>query len=110
LVLHVLPEAEAGKYSFKSYRSGFARAFLAACCPPAMIQALACWSSEDSLKVYARPNPSYYAVWITEASTQGADSTTTRHMPPLIDKYVIMESFLNADDIFKRADSRSSAS
>ena len=60
--------------------------------------------------VYARLNPSDYAAWITKASTQRTDSTTTRHMPPLIDEYVIMESFLAAEDIFKRADARFAAS
>ena len=71
-----------------------------------LIQALARWSSEESLKVYARLNPSDYAAWITKASTQRTDSTTARHMPPLIDEYVIMESFLAAEDIFKRAEAR----
>jgi hypothetical protein len=106
----VLPEVESDKYSFHSFRSGFACALLAAGCPPGTIQALARWSSEESLKVYARLNPSDYAAWITKASTQRTDSTTTRHMPPLIDEYVIMESFLAAEDIFKRADARFAAS
>jgi hypothetical protein len=92
------------------FRSGFACALLATGCPPATIQAVARWSSEECFKVYARLNASDFAAWITMASTQRTDSTTTRHMPPLIDEYVIIEFFFNAGDIFKRADTRSSAS
>jgi hypothetical protein len=110
LLLHVLSEADADKYSFQSFRSGFACALLAAGCPPAAIQALARWSSEGSLKVCGKLSPSNCAAWIAEDSTQRADSITTRHMPPLIGEYAIMEPFLNAGRIFKRADARSSAS
>jgi hypothetical protein len=110
LLIQVLPEAQVDKQSFRSFRSGFAYALLTAGCPPAAIQALARWSSEEPLKVCARLNPSDYAAWINKVSTQQTDSTITRHMPPLTDEYVTMEFFLNAGDILKRADARFSAS
>ena len=104
LLLCVLPEDEAAKYSFHSFRSGFACALLAAGCPPATIQALARWSSEESLKVYARLNPNDYGCWISKAMLQRTESTTTRHLPPLIDDFTMYASFHASDDLFKRAE------
>ena len=101
-----LPEAEADKYSFHSFRVGFASALLAAGCPPATIQALARWSSAESLAIYARLNPSEYAGWVSKALLQRTDSTSTRNLPrlPLIDDFDIFATFSTASGHFQRAD------
>lgn len=104
LLRRIMPEADACKYSFHSLRVGFACALLAAGCPPATIQALARWSSAESLKIYARLNPADYASWISKAMTQRTDSTSTRHLPPLIDEYDIIATFPGSESIFARAE------
>ena len=76
----------AGKYSFHSFRIGFACALLAAGCDPHTIQALARWRSVESLRIYARMNPAFYASWVTKALTQRASSTSTANLP-LIDAH-----------------------
>ena len=55
-----------------------------------MIQALARWRSVESLAVYARLSPSDYAAWVAKALVQTTDSTSTRHLPPLIDHFSIV--------------------
>jgi hypothetical protein len=99
-----MPEAEACKYSFHSFRVGFACALLAAGCPPATIQALARWSSAESLAVYARLNPSDYAGWVSKAMLQRTNSVTTRRLPPvpIIDDFEIVASFATAERTFER--------
>ena len=72
---------EAGKYSFHSFRIGFACALLAAGCDPFTIQALARWRSVESLRIYARMNPDVYAAWVSKALTQRASSTSTANLP-----------------------------
>jgi hypothetical protein len=76
-----LPEHTANNYSFHSFRIGFACALLAAGCPYDMIQALARWSSAESVKIYARLNPSDYSSWVTKALNQSTPSTTTANLP-----------------------------
>ena len=99
-----MPEADAAKYSFHSFRVGFACALLAAGCPPATIQALARWSSAESLAVYARLNPADYAGWVSKALLQRTDSVTTRRLPPLplIGDFGIVASFATAERTFER--------
>ena len=106
LLLAFLPEAEAAKYSFHSFRIGFACSLLAAGCPPATIQALARWRSAESLEVYARLNPSDYAAWVSKALSQRTDSITTRRLPrpPLIDESIIVASFSEASSHFDQAE------
>ena len=78
--------AEASKYSFHSFRIGFACALLAAGCDPYTIQALARWRSVESLRIYARMNPDVYAGWVTKALSQRASSTSTANLP-VIDRH-----------------------
>jgi hypothetical protein len=75
--------ANASKYSFHSFRIGFACALLAAGCDPYTIQALARWRSVESLRIYARMNPDVYAGWITRAYAQRASSTSTANLPTI---------------------------
>ena len=108
LLRSVLPEAEAKKYSFHSFRVGFACALLAAGCPPATIQALARWRSVESLAIYARLNPSDYGDWVSKALLQRTDSTTTRRLPalPILDNFDLIQSFATSDSIFTRVRTR----
>jgi hypothetical protein len=46
-----------------------------------MIQALARWSSVESVKIYARLNPSDYSSWVAKALLQNTPSTTTANLP-----------------------------
>jgi hypothetical protein len=97
-----LPEAEAANYCFHIFRIGFASALLAAGCPPATIQALACWSSAESLATYTRLKPSEYAGWVSKALLQRTDSTSTRNLPrlPLIVDFDIFATFSTASGHF----------
>jgi len=76
-----LPPQTASNYSFHSFRIGFACSLLAAGCPYDMIQALARWSSVESVKIYARLNPSDYSSWVAKALLQNTPSTTTANLP-----------------------------
>ena len=40
--------------------------------------------------MYARLSPSDYAAWVAQALVQTTDSTSTRHLPPLIDHLSIV--------------------
>jgi hypothetical protein len=60
LCVHV-SAAGASRYSFCSFRIGFACCLLAAGCPYGMIQALARWRPTQCLATYARLNTSSYA-------------------------------------------------
>jgi len=62
---------DAVRFSFHSFRIGFACTLLAAGCDGFTIQALCRWKSPESLKVYARLNPDDY------------ESTTTRNLPTI---------------------------
>jgi hypothetical protein len=108
LLRSLMPEADAVKYSFHSFRVGFASALLAASCPPATIQALARRSSAESLAIYARFNPADYAGWVSKALLQRIDSITTRRLLPLpiIDEFEIVASFATADWTFARIERR----
>jgi hypothetical protein len=82
LGLH-LPANIASNYSFHSFRIGFACALLAAGCPYDMIQALVRWSSAESVKIYARLNPSDYSSWVCKALLQITPPTTTSNLPAI---------------------------
>jgi hypothetical protein len=75
--------AEAGKYSFHSFRIGFACALLAAGCDVYTIQALARWRSPESIRIYARMNPDVYAGWVTRSLKERASSTSTANLPTI---------------------------
>ena len=78
--------AAAGKYSFHSFRIGFACALLAAGCDLYTIQALARWRSPESIRIYARMNPDVYAGWVTKSLQQRASSVSTANLP-VIDRH-----------------------
>jgi len=75
--------ADAAKYSFHSFRIGFACALLAAGCDPFTIQALARWRSVESLRIYARMNPDVYSSWVTKSFSFRATSTSTANLPTI---------------------------
>ena len=81
LKLHLGDDAK--RFSFHSFRIGFACTLLAAGCDGFTIQALCRWKSPESLKVYARLNPDDYAAWISKAFARRAESTTSRNLPTI---------------------------
>ena len=85
LLCAIMPLNEAKKYSFHSFRIGFASSLLAAGASYDMIQALARWRSVESVLIYARLNPDDYAAWVTRAMLQTTTSTTTRNLPVIDD-------------------------
>ena len=78
--------AAADKYSFHSFRIGFACALLAAGCDLYTIQALARWRSPESIRISARMNPDVYAGWVTKSLQQRASSVSTANLP-VIDRH-----------------------
>jgi integrase len=96
-LLHLLlcchmTDSAASKFSFHSFRIGFACALLAAGCSYDMIQALARWSSSESVTIYARLNPSDYTSWVAKALLQQTTSTTTANFP-IIDAHAAIAAF-----------------
>ena len=87
---------DAAKYSFHSFRIGFACALLAAGCDPFTIQALARWRSVDSLRIYARMNPDVYSAWISKSCLFRASSTSTANLPT-IDAHDALAAFWDQD-------------
>ena len=104
LRLHV-PKSRVSAYSFHSFRIGYACALLAAGCPPGLIQSLVRWSSQESLKIYARLNPSDYVSWTSKALLQKTDSTTGARLPCAIDADALYATFPDAARLLGRADS-----
>jgi integrase len=102
LIRHNVPAADVNNYSFHSFRIGFACALLAAGCPYDMIQALARWRSAESVKIYARLNPSDYANWVSKALTQVTTSHTTARLP-VIDAHGVIATFGLAGQLFRQA-------
>ena len=93
--------AAAGRYSFHSFRIGFACALLAAGCDIYTIQALARWRSPESIRIYARMNPDVYAGWITKSMQQRASSTSTANLPCVIDEHEAMARLIGATADFE---------
>jgi integrase len=92
LLCRLLPEPAASRHSFHSFRIGFACALLAAGCSYDMIQALARWSSAESVTIYARLNPSDYTSWVAKALSQQTSSTSTANFP-VIDAHDAVAAF-----------------
>jgi len=84
LLVHV-SRAEAETYSFHSFRIGFATALLAAGCSYDMIQALARWSSTQSILIYARMDSLEYTTWTARALAQDPSTITGRRLPFPVD-------------------------
>ena len=103
LRLH-MPASRVSAYSFHSFRISFACALLAAGCPPGMTQSLVRWSSQESLKIYARLNPSDYVAWTSKALLQTTDSTTGARLPCAIDADALYATFPDAARLFGRAE------
>ena len=100
LLRHNVPASDVNNYSFHSLRIGFASALLAAGCPYDMIQALARWRSAESVKIYARLNPSDYTGWVCKALAQQTTSRTTARLP-VIDAHNVIATFGAAGRLFQ---------
>ena len=86
-LLHLyLSVEEASKYSFHSFRIGFATALLAAGCSHDTIQALARWRSEKSILIYGRMDAPMYCDYVDKALQQNTMSITGRRLPFAIDE------------------------
>ena len=86
-LLHLyLSVEEASKYSFHSFRIGFATALLAAGCSHDTIQALARWRSEESILIYGRMDATLYCDYVDKALQQNTMSITGRRLPFAIDE------------------------
>ena len=96
LLLHLDP-TEARRFSFHSFRIGFATALLAAGCSYDTIQALARWRSTESILIYARMDETAYCDFVTSALQQHTTSVTGRALPFAIDNDTLMATFLNAE-------------
>ena len=70
----VLPTGCASRYSFHSFRIGLACAMLAAGESSEVIQAHCRWRTDQSIRIYARPNADQFARRISIACTQRASS------------------------------------
>ena len=87
----VVGKANASKYSWHSARIYLACSLLAAGASVAQIQALCRWQTEDSLRVYARLNPSSYAALLTRASCADVQSVSVASLPPLSSELAIRQ-------------------
>jgi integrase len=101
LLRAIMTPKEATRFSFHSFRIGFACALLEAGCSYDMIQALARWKSTQSITIYARLEPHAYADWVDKAMLQSASSTTARHLPTINDD-VRIAHFAQAAGRFER--------
>ena len=77
----LLPPAQLRHYTWHSFRSGLACMLLAANCKPATIQAMLRWRSEESLRAYARLNPSTYSSLLDRAERSCVASVQTSNLP-----------------------------
>ena len=102
LRLH-LSKAEAERFSFHSFRIGFATSLLAAGCSHDTIKALARWSSDESILIYARMDPEVYTSWVKKALSQETASITGLRLPFAIDNDDAMATFSKAEADFASA-------
>ena len=88
-----LPYAKvnASKYSWHSARIYLACSLLAAGASHAQIQALCRWQTEDSLRVYARLNPSSYRELLSRAASAQVESVSVGSLPPLSSELAIRQ-------------------
>jgi integrase len=101
LLRALMSNKEASRFTFHSFRIGFACALLEAGCSYDMIQALARWKSNQSIVIYARLEPHAYADWVDKAMLQSTSSTTARDLPTINDD-VRVASFAQAAAHFER--------
>jgi len=101
LLRALMAPKEATRYSFHSFRIGFACALLEAGCGYDLVQALARWKSTQSITIYARLEPHAYADWVDKAMLQSTSSTTARRLPTINDDVRI--DFAQVAGHFERA-------
>ncbi|KOO34225.1 hypothetical protein Ctob_015819 [Chrysochromulina tobinii] len=87
----VVGKANASKYSWHSARIYLACSLLAAGASHAQIQALCRWQTEDSLRVYARLNPSSYDKLLIRAASADVHSVSVASLPPLSSELAIRQ-------------------
>jgi hypothetical protein len=81
-LLHTfLSAAEAGLYSWHSFRIGLACSLRAAGAPDWIILALCRWRSAESIPVYGRVNFAVTAAWIDSAAAQSISSRQVANLP-----------------------------
>ena len=83
--------SNASKYSWHSARIYLACSLLAAGASHAQIQALCRWQTEDSLRVYARLNPSSYDKLLSRAAGAQVESVSVGSLPPLSSELAIRQ-------------------
>jgi hypothetical protein len=98
-----LAEEEAVRYSFHSFRIGFATSLLAAGCSYDTIKALARWSSDESILIYARMDPEVHTGWVKKALKQETASITGLRLPFAIDNDDVAATFNKAVAFFASA-------
>ena len=73
----------ASTISWHSIRIGLACALLRAGCPPAIIQLICRWASEQSLRVYARIGTNLHIEWTDKAAQANVDAVQVGNLPRL---------------------------
>ena len=79
----IVGKSNVSKYSWHSARIHLACSLLASGASSAQIQALCRWQTEDSLRVYARLNPTSYRALLCRASTADVSSVSTSSLPAI---------------------------
>ena len=77
----LLPPTHLKHYTWHSFRSGLACMLLAANCKLATIQAMLRWRSEESLRAYARLDPSTYSNLLDRTERSCVTSVQTSNLP-----------------------------
>ena len=76
---------------------------LAAGCSHDTIKALARWSSDESILIYARMDPEVYTSWVKKALSQETASITGLRLPFAIDNDDAMATFSKVEAHFASA-------
>jgi hypothetical protein len=91
ILRRLIGKVNASKYSWHSARIYLACSLLAAGASHAQIQALCRWQTEDSLRVYARLNPSSYDKLLSRAASAQVESVSVGSLPPLSSELAIRQ-------------------
>ena len=91
ILRRLIGKVNASKYSWHSARIYLACSLLAAGASHAQIQALCRWQTEDSLRVYARLNPSSYRELLSRAASAQVESVSVGSLPPLSSELAIRQ-------------------
>ena len=87
----IVGKPNASKYSWHSARIDLACSLLATGASSAQIQALCRWQTEDSLRVYARLNPTSYRARLSRAATADVSSVSTSALPAIDSELLIRQ-------------------